>query len=167
MFIDEVDVLCPKRNSSSQQEQRVLAALVSELDALDDQKVVVFAATNRPDSIDPSLRRPGRLDREIELPVPNPPARRQMLKKMLDRVDHKLNEEQIEDAADRAHGYVGADLMALCRQASSKAAKRGADSVEADDLDWALSQVKPSAMREVLVEVPNVSHFIVYHEFSF
>lgn len=158
MFIDEVDVICPKRNSSSQQEQRVLAALVSELDALDDQKVVVIAATNRPDSIDPSLRRPGRLDREIELPVPNPPARRQMLKKMLDRVDHKLNEEQIEEVADRAHGYVGADLMALCRQASSKATKRGADYVEANDLDWALSQVKPSAMREVLVEVPNVSY---------
>lgn len=157
VFIDEVDVICSKRNSSSsQQEQRVLAALISELDSLEDQKVVVLAATNRPDSIDASLRRPGRLDREIELPVPNPPARRQMLKKMLGRIEQKLNEEQIEEIADRAHGYVGADLMALCRQASSKAAKRGVDSVEVDDLDWALSQVKPSAMREVLVEVPNV-----------
>jgi len=161
VFIDEVDVLCPKRNSSSsQQEQRVLAALLSELDSLEDHRVVVLAATSRPDSIDPSLRRPGRLDREIELPVPNPPARRQILMKMLDKIENNLSEAQICEIADRAHGYVGADLMALCCQASGKAIKRGGEKVNLNDLDWAMCQVKPSAMREVLVEVPNVSEIV-------
>ncbi|XP_059470109.1 ATPase family gene 2 protein homolog A [Neocloeon triangulifer] len=157
IFIDEVDVLCPKRNSSSsQQEQRVLAALVSELDSLSDQRVLVVAATGRPDVIDSSLRRPGRLDREIELPVPNPSARREILQKLLERNKTEVNQDLIKEIADRAHGFVGADLMALCTHAVSKASKRDSNVVEFADLDWALSQVKPSAMREVLVEVPNV-----------
>jgi SpoVK/Ycf46/Vps4 family AAA+-type ATPase len=76
IFLDEVDVLCQRRGSGSQQEQRVVAALLAELDALQDRRVMVLAATSRPDAIDESVRRPGRLDKEIELPVPGPDARR-------------------------------------------------------------------------------------------
>ncbi|XP_065341728.1 ATPase family gene 2 protein homolog A [Cloeon dipterum] len=157
IFIDEVDVLCPKKHSSSsQQEQRVLASLVSELDSLKDKRVLVVAATGRPDAIDQSLRRPGRLDEEIELPVPNPTARKDILCKLLENVQTDIKEESVKEIADRAHGFVGADLMSLCTYAVNKASKRQSTVVEFADLEWALTQVTPSAMREVLVEVPNV-----------
>ncbi|KAF4518162.1 hypothetical protein B566_EDAN007853 [Ephemera danica] len=131
IFLDEIDVLCQRRSSGgSQLEQRLVSALLSELDELQGQRVMVLAATSRPDAMDEALRRPGRLDREIELPV--------------------------DAVASGTHGFVGADLQALCSQAGSKAALQCERQLTAQHLNWARNQIKPSAMREAAVEIPPV-----------
>lgn len=83
-----------------------------------DQRVVVLAATNRPDSLDPALRRPGRFDREIEIGIPKEKDRADILRKQLGPMPHSLTDEQIDDIASVTHGYVGADLLALTREAA-------------------------------------------------
>lgn len=171
IFLDEVDVLCQRRGGGSQQEQRVVAALLAELDGLQDRRVMVLAATSRPDAIDESVRRPGRLDREIELPVPGPAARSHILKCMLSKVPHQLSPEQVEEVARTTHGFVGADLLALCAQASTRAVKQAKTNnceplLQEEHLKWALTQVKPSAMREVIVEIPSVG-VELYHNICF
>lgn len=106
------------------------------------------------------------MDREIEISVPSPNARLDILQKLLSKTPHEVTEEELKNVAHSAHGYVGADLAALCSRAAVHAVKRtcagdglsGSDSVivKVEDLLWAMTQVKPSAMREVLIEVPNV-----------
>jgi hypothetical protein len=106
------------------------------------------------------------LDREIEISVPSPSARLDILHKLLARTPHEVTEEELKNVAYSAHGFVGADLASLCSRAAVHAFKRtsaggslcGIDSVavKVEDLLWAMTQVKPSAMREVLIEVPNV-----------
>jgi ATP-dependent 26S proteasome regulatory subunit len=96
IFLDEVDVLCQRRSGSGTQlEQRLVAALLAEIDGMQNQRVMIMAATSRPDAIDESLRRPGRLDREIELPVPGPNARNEILQCMLTPVPHNLTQEEV------------------------------------------------------------------------
>ena len=106
---------------------RVVAALLSVLDGADEStlhRVVVVATTNRPDAIDRALRRPGRFDREIELDVPTPSARLEILQTHLRRIKHEMTDAQVEALAKSAHGFVGADVAALCAGAAMQALRR-------------------------------------------
>ncbi|KAL6050238.1 AAA family ATPase [Balamuthia mandrillaris] len=124
VFIDEIDALCPKRDQTQSQESRTVAQLLTLMDGLKSRgRVLVIAATNRPNAIDPALRRPGRFDREVEIGPPKPAERAQIL-----RVHSKAlplhPSVKLEDIAERCIGYVGADLAALCREAAMIALKR-------------------------------------------
>ncbi|PVU88385.1 hypothetical protein BB561_005889 [Smittium simulii] len=196
IFIDEIDALCPKRNSDSYSnaENRVVTTLLTLMDGFDSNesgnRVVVIAATNRPNSLDEALRRPGRFDREIEISVPNTDARLDILKVLLNPVSNNLSQTEIEKIAENAHGFVGADLMALCREASLIAIKRSIPIstdgtmfeslteklninksalksqqknlgdielvITYQDFLSAMPLIKPSCMREVMLEVPKV-----------
>ncbi len=177
IFIDEIDSIAPKREEvRGEVEKRVVSQLLTLLDGLKSRgKIIVIGATNIPNSIDPALRRPGRFDREIELGVPNKKGRKEILQihtrgMPLDKgVD-------IDKIAEITYGYVGADIAALCKEAAMYALRRilpdlGAIKedkpipqevlkkliVKKEDFDHALKMVEPSAMREVLIEVPNVT----------
>lgn len=136
-----------------------------------------MAATNRPDALDPALRRPGRLDREIEIGIPNARDREDIMKTLLKTVPHSVTMEDLTRFADNAHGYVGADLAAVCKEAGLLSFKRwlegrevtaasddGAEEeslekrllVTREDIKAAFSKVGPSAMREVAIDVPKV-----------
>ncbi|KAL5011445.1 hypothetical protein ScPMuIL_009996 [Solemya velum] len=163
ILIDELDALCPKRaNAQSEQEKRVVATLLTLMDGFnsDNEKVLIFGVTSKPDSLDPALRRPGRFDKEIEISVPNAADRLDILQRLLDKVSHKLSGEELHQIADSAHGFVGADLAALCQEAGLHAVKRSEGkapvTLEKVDIAHASSIVKPSAMREVQLEVPKV-----------
>ncbi|XP_075974183.1 ATPase family gene 2 protein homolog A [Anticarsia gemmatalis] len=157
IFVDEIETICPKRSSSStEQERRVTSAFVAALDRLHEEgsKVFILATTRKPYSIDPMLRRFGRLDKEIEVPIPDRIKRKEILYSLLKSLPHKVS--QLDSIADLAHGYVAADLVNLCTQASMKCIKRSSEFIEREDLMAALTIVRPSAMRELLIEVPNV-----------
>ncbi|USG99052.1 CDC48 family AAA ATPase [Thermococcus argininiproducens] len=237
IFIDEIDAIAPKREEvSGEVEKRVVAQLLTLMDGLKSRgKVIVIGATNRPDAVDPALRRPGRFDREIEVGVPDKQGRKEILqihtrgmpiepdfrkedvkralielksyerfkgvvertlmkieetpdieediKELLKNIDEKLYEEVrhrlidflLEELAEKTHGFVGADLAALAREAAMAALRRlieeGKIDFEAEsipkevleelkvtrrDFYEALKMVEPSALREVLLEVPNV-----------
>ncbi|MEM4574689.1 MAG: AAA family ATPase, partial [Archaeoglobaceae archaeon] len=239
IFIDEIDSIAPKREEvTGEVERRVVAQLLTLMDGLEERgQVIVIAATNRPDAIDPALRRPGRFDREIEIGVPDREGRFEILQihtrnmplepkylrefalealsrvkknvedpkvvkdidflieevKRLEREDEIeraikaiLNQEILSEVeaeiiramlkklADQTHGFVGADIEALCKEAAMKALRRYLPSIdlEAEEIPveilesmrvkWedfleALKEIEPSAMREVLVEIPKVT----------
>ncbi|KAF6097323.1 spermatogenesis associated 5 [Phyllostomus discolor] len=176
IFIDELDALCPKREGAQNEvEKRVVASLLTLMDGIGSEgsegQVVVIGATNRPHALDAALRRPGRFDREIEIGVPNARDRLDILRKLLRRVPHALADAELLRMADSAHGYVGADLKALCNEAGLCALRRvlkkqphlpdskvaGLVRVTLGDFLQAMNEVRPSAMREVAVDVPNVS----------
>ena len=175
IFIDEIDAIAPKREEvTGEVERRVVSQLLTLMDGLKSRgKVIVIAATNRPNAIDPALRRVGRFDREIEFPVPDRNGRLEILK------IHTRNMPLDKDVdlnwlADVTHGFVGADLAGLCKEAAMSALRRVLPEIkwkEAEELpkevmeklvvtkkdfENALKVVEPSAMREVLVEVPKV-----------
>jgi transitional endoplasmic reticulum ATPase len=174
IFFDEIDSLAPKRDRvEGEVEKRVVAQLLSLMDGLKARgDVIVMAATNRPDSIDPALRRPGRFDREIAIGVPNAKGRGEILEiyargmPVADDVDRAA-------LAEATHGFTGADLAALCREAAMASLHRhlpvltpGAGPVPYEtlmamevsmaDFTAALGEVEPSGLRELAVEVPNV-----------
>ena len=174
ILIDEIDSIAPKREEvTGEVERRVVAQMLALMDGMETRgKVVVIAATNRPDSIDPALRRPGRFDREIEIGVPNRQSRLEVLQ-IHTRGMPLSNDVNQEKLADVTHGFVGADLAALAREAAMRAIRRvlpeidlevGSIPVETlnkievnnDDFLSALREMDPSAMREVMVESPNV-----------
>lgn len=159
ILVDEIETICPKRSSgSTEQERRVTSAFVSLLDSLhlESSRVFILATTRKPDSIDPMLRRFGRLDKEIEVPIPDRIRRKQILYSLLQNLPSKVSSQEIDSISDLAHGYVAADLVNLTTQASMKCIKRGSKFIEHADLVAALTVVRPSAMRELLIEVPNV-----------
>ncbi|KAF9402239.1 spermatogenesis associated protein 5, partial [Podila epigama] len=228
IFIDEIDALCPKRDeAASEMEKRVVATLLTLMDGVSEKRVssddstssptgpriVVMGATNRPNALDEALRRPGRFDREIEIGIPDAKARGEILSALLKKIPNTLTAEQVEYLASISHGYVGADLAAVCREAGLKTINRvmgrrhpflanhvppitvvgqqggatalensfqnlsvssGSDKkgeeqekkedqeereellVSATDMKLAMTDVKPSAMREVMIEVPKV-----------
>lgn len=159
ILVDEIETICPKRTSgSTEQERRVTSAFVSLLDSLheDNSRVFLLATTRKPETIDPMLRRFGRLDKEIEVSVPDRIRRREILHSLLKSLPNKVSAEDLEAISDLAHGYVAADMVNLCTQASMKCIKRTSDVIEREDLVAALTLVRPSAMRELLIEVPNV-----------
>ncbi|KAG7194366.1 AAA+-type ATPase [Scheffersomyces spartinae] len=170
IFMDEIDSLVPNRNSddSGETESRVVATLLTMMDGMGDSgRIVVIGATNRPNSIDPALRRPGRFDQEVEIGIPDVDARCDILKKQLGKMNPlktELNEQDIEIIASKTHGYVGADLTALCREAVMIAINKGLKSqipqsdikVQLNNMEEALSEIRPSAMRDIFLEMPKV-----------
>ncbi len=174
IFLDEIDSIAPNRDSvSGEVERRVVAQLLTLMDGLGDRgNVIVVAATNREDSIDPALRRPGRFDREIEIGIPGRKSRCDILNVHLR--DMPLTDDvSIDDLAGMTQGFVGADLAALCREAAMKCVRTHMKGLDLDrpiptsvlenmkvsmlDFKDALAEVEPSGMREVLVEIPKIT----------
>ena len=175
IFIDEIDAIAPKREESyGEVERRVVSQLLTLMDGLQARgKVVVIGATNRPNAIDPALRRPGRFDREININVPDKVGRLQILK-IHTRGMPLTKDVVLEDLAAITHGFVGADLSSLAKEAAMNVLRKVLPKIKMDedeeipkevletlkinkkDFDTALKTVRPSAMREVLVETPNI-----------
>ena len=176
IFIDEIDAIAPKREEmggEKQVERRVVAQLLSLLDGLESRgQVIVIAATNIPNTLDPALRRPGRFDREISVPVPDKNGRLEILQ-IYTRGMPLSEDVSLEKLAEITHGFVGADLEALGREAAMSALRKVlpkidfemADipyeslmelEVKMDNFLEAMKEVEPSAIREVFVEVPDV-----------
>lgn len=170
IFMDEIDSIAPSRTSddSGETESRVVAQLLTVMDGMGDNgRIVVVGATNRPNSIDSALRRPGRFDQEVEIGIPDVEAREEILTKQFAKMNSEkcqITKEEIASIASKTHGYVGADLTALCRESVMKAINRGltvgipqtAIKVTVDDVYHALPEIRPSAMREIFLEMPKV-----------
>ncbi|MGD8300538.1 MAG: CDC48 family AAA ATPase [Nitrosopumilaceae archaeon] len=175
IFIDEIDSIAPKREEvSGELEKRLVSQLLTLLDGMKSRgKVIVIAATNRPDSIDPALRRPGRFDREIEIGIPDDEGRLEILNIHTRGMplDKKVDLKKISQTT---HGFVGADLEVLCKEAAMRSLRRILPEINlqeekisnellqkikitSEDFTDALKEVRPSALREVLVQTPNVS----------
>ena len=182
VFIDELDAIAPKREEvQGEVERRVVSQLLTMMDGLKSRgRIIVIGATNRINSIDSALRRPGRFDREVEISVPDKSARLNILKihtrnmpLHLDKRDLKKN-VNLEALAAKTHGFVGADLSALTKEAAMNVLRKLLPELKleedepipqevldkivitSDDFESALRVVRPSAMREVLVETPNI-----------
>ncbi len=175
IFIDEIDSIAPKREEvTGELEKRIVSQLLSLMDGMKSRgKVVVIAATNRPDSIDPALRRPGRFDREIEIGIPNDAGRLEILN-IHTRGMPLAADADLKEMARVTHGFVGADLEALTKEAAMRSLRRILPEIDLDqekispaalqkikvtqaDLADSLKDVRPSALREVLVQAPDVS----------
>jgi transitional endoplasmic reticulum ATPase len=174
IFLDEIDSIAPHRDKViGDVEKRIVAQLLALMDGLKSRgKVIVIAATNLPNAIDPALRRPGRFDREISIPIPDRDGRREIID-IHSRGMPLNNDVQLNIVADVTHGFVGADLEALCREAAMSALRRllpeidfsaaeipyerlAALTVTMDDFRAALCEVSPSAIRELFVDIPDV-----------
>jgi transitional endoplasmic reticulum ATPase len=174
IFIDEIDSIAPKREETKGEvERRVVAQLLSLMDGLKGRgQVIVIAATNLPDSIDPALRRGGRFDREIEIGIPDKKGRFEIFQ-VHTRGVPLGNDVKIEEYANSTHGFVGADISLLVKEAAMHALRKVIPQIKIDedipnevleqlkvtneDFSEARKHVEPSAMREVLVEVPDVT----------
>ncbi len=174
IFLDEIDAISPKReNSNGDVEKRIVAQLLALMDGLKDRgQVIVIGATNLPNSIDPALRRPGRFDREIEVGIPDKNSRLKILN--VHTRDMPLSENvELEKLAELTHGFVGADLQALCREAAMTALRKFFPQIDfstsnipygkistlkvtMDDFYKSLQDIEPSAIREVFVDIPSV-----------
>ncbi len=187
VFIDEIDSIAPKREEvTGEVERRVVSQLLSLMDGLEARgKVIVIAATNRPNAIDPALRRPGRFDREIEIKVPAKGGRLEILQihaRHMPLVEASESDKSVSTAdivdleklAAVTHGFVGADLEYLCKEAAMKTLRRNLPDIQLEedrlspetldkltvtmpDFESALRDVTPSAMREVYLETPDVT----------
>ncbi|HYZ51309.1 MAG TPA: CDC48 family AAA ATPase, partial [Nitrososphaeraceae archaeon] len=175
MFVDEIDSIAPKREEvTGEVERRVVSQLLSLMDGLEARgKVIVIAATNRPNAIDPALRRPGRFDREIEIKVPDKRGRLEILQIHTRNMPLDTDVDQDRVAAV-THGFVGADLEYLCKEAAMKCLRRLLPELNLEDeklapevldkliitmndFEGAIKDVMPSAMREVYLESPDVN----------
>ncbi|MFH0749065.1 MAG: CDC48 family AAA ATPase [Candidatus Bathyarchaeota archaeon] len=174
IFIDEIDTLAPKREEvTGEVEKRVVSQLLTLMDGLKGRgQVIVIGATNRIDAVDPALRRPGRFDREVSIGVPDKSGRKEVL--LIHTRDMPLDKNvNLDELAELTHGFVGADLAALCREAAMSALRRYLPEIDLEnetvptevlekikvipnDFVEALRGTQPSAMREVYVEVPEV-----------
>ncbi|MBI2084566.1 MAG: CDC48 family AAA ATPase, partial [Candidatus Aenigmarchaeota archaeon] len=175
VFLDEIDAVAPKREEvTGEVERRTVSQLLTLMDGLKTRgKVIVIAATNRPNSLDPALRRAGRFDREIEFPVPDREGRLEIFK-IHTRNMPLAKDVDLDNLADITYGFVGADIWALGKEAAMSALRRVLPDVKwkeeeelpkevmeklvvtKEDFDNALRVVEPSAMREVMVEIPKV-----------
>lgn len=168
IVMDEIDVLCPSRNSRlTDTEKRVVSTTLSSLDnifSLRECKIFVIATTNKLESVDSSFRRCGRFDREIEIPVPNPKARYEIIKGILEIVPTSVSDSDIKEIAYKTHGFVGADLVSLCSCAVLNASRRSVTQLTVEDLQFSVTRIRPSAMREVQIEVSSL--FLVNNFFS-
>jgi len=174
IFIDEIDAIAPKRDEViGEVERRVVAQLLTLMDGLESRgNVIVIAATNRPNAVDPALRRPGRFDREIEIPLPDKQGRLEILQ-IHTRSMPLAKDVDLQKLADMTHGYTGADLAALVREAAMNALRRYLQMIDLsqdkippeilekmevnmDDFLKAFKDIVPSGLREIYVEVPEV-----------
>jgi transitional endoplasmic reticulum ATPase len=175
IFIDELDSIAPKREDvSGEVERRVVAQLLTLLDGMQGiDNVIVIGATNRPDAIDPALRRGGRFDRELEIGVPDKNGRAEIIG-IHTRGMPISDDFEIDWLLDNTHGFVGADISALVREAAMKALRRYLPEIDLDeeqipaevlekmevrmsDFKLAIKEIEPSALREIFLEVPEVS----------
>jgi len=174
IFIDEIDAIAPKREEAyGDVEKRVVAQLLALMDGLTDRgNVIVLGATNRPESVDPALRRPGRFDREFEISVPNEDGRLEIL--FIHTRGMPINDDiDLKNLASELHGYTGADIKSLCREAALKSIRRYLPEIDLEtekissevlqsmqikliDFYDAMHEVVPTAMREFYVERPKV-----------
>ncbi|HDD69101.1 MAG TPA: AAA family ATPase, partial [Candidatus Korarchaeota archaeon] len=174
IFIDEIDSIAPNRNEvTGEVERRVVSQLLSLMDGLEARgDVIVIGATNRPEALDPALRRPGRFDREIEIGVPDKKGRKEIL--MIHTRNVPLADDvDLDELAEITYGFVGADLAALVREAAMAALRRVLPQIDLEsetipleileqlvvkksDFQEALKLIQPSAMREISIEIPNV-----------
>ncbi len=176
IFIDEIDSIAPKREEvTGETERRVVAQLLALMDGLESRgKVVVIGATNRPNALDPAIRRPGRFDREIEINIPNRDGRLEILQ-IHSRGMPLAKDVDLEKLADLTHGYAGADLSALCKEAAMHSLRRVLPEIDLEaeqipmdvlnkinvtreDFFAALREMQPSTLREVLIERPNLHY---------
>ena len=176
IFIDEIDAIAPKRDEvTGEVEKRVVAQLLALMDGLESRgDVIVIAATNRPNAIDPALRRPGRFDVEIEIPMPDKKARYEILRvhtRRLQEAGLLSPSVDLEKIAEMTHGFTGADLAALVKEAFMKALKRAITKcsectseeltsqliVTNEDFFAAFRSIIPSGLREIFIETPDVS----------
>jgi len=175
IFIDEIDSIAPKREKTNGEvEKRIVSQLLTLMDGLNQRAhVVVMAATNRPNTIDPALRRFGRFDREVDIGIPDETGRMEILR--IHTKNMKLADDvELEIVAKDTHGHVGSDIAALCSEAALQQIRKKMDlidleedeidaevldslAVTMDDFKWAMKQSNPSALRETVVEVPNIS----------
>ena len=174
IFIDEIDAITPKREEAyGDVEKRVVAQMLALMDGLTDRgNVIVLGATNRPDSVDPALRRPGRFDREVEISVPNADGRFEVLQ-IHSRGMPIAEGVDLKELASELHGYTGADIKSLCREAAMKSIRRYLPEIDLEtekisskvlqtmeikliDFYDAMHEVVPTAMREFYVERPKV-----------
>ncbi len=175
IFIDEIDAIAPKREESyGEVERRVVAQLLATMDGMKSRgKVIVIGATNRPNALDPALRRPGRFDREIEIGIPDKKGRLEILK-IHTRNMPLAPDVDLNKIAEITYGFVGADLAALCKEAAMHVLRRVVSElnlkeeekipkevleklvITAKDFEAALKMVTPSALREVIIEKPSV-----------
>ncbi len=176
IFIDEIDAIAPKREdmgSEKQVERRVVSQLLALMDGLESRgHIIVIGATNIPNTIDPALRRPGRFDREISIPIPDKNGRLEILE-IHTRGMPLAEDVNIQKLAEITHGFVGADLEALGREAAMSALRKFLPKIDFEMADIpyeallklevtmdnfleAMKEVEPSAIREVFVEVPDV-----------
>ena len=171
--MDEIEVIVPKRGEvTGEVEKRVVSQLLTLMDGLESRgQVIVIGATNRQNSIDEALRRPGRFDKEIEIGVPDRNARKEILE-IHTRHMPLFTDVDISYIANVTHGFTGADLSSLCKEAAMYALKRVLPEydldkpiptelleklfVKHDDFLSAISDIQPSALREVFTEIPNV-----------
>jgi len=175
IFIDEIDSIAPKREKTNGEvEKRIVSQMLTLMDGINSRaQVVVIAATNRPNTIDPALRRFGRFDREIDIGVPDEVGRLEILEIHTRKM--KLDEDvDLEKVAKLTHGYVGADIAQCCNEAALQCIREKMDVIDFEDdtidaevmaqmavtqrhMDFAIESGNPSALREMTVEVPNVS----------
>ncbi|MFH1774690.1 MAG: CDC48 family AAA ATPase [Methanobacteriota archaeon] len=174
IFIDEIDAIAPKREEvHGEVERRVVAQLLALMDGLKSRgKTVVIGATNRPDALDPALRRPGRFDREIVIGVPDRNGRKEILQ-IHTRGMPLAEDVNLDELANVTHGFVGADLEALCKESAMGTLRKVLPEIDLkdetippsileklqvtkEDFIEALKLVEPSALREVFIEIPNV-----------
>ena len=173
IFIDELDAIAPKREETNGEvERRTVAQLLTLMDGLKSRgQVVVIGATNRPDSLDPALRRPGRFDREIEIGVPDSEERKEVLE-IHTRNMPLADDVDLDKIANTTHGFVGADLESLCKEAAMRVVRRILPEIQndeeipkevmekivvtGDDFKNAQKEIQPSALREVLVQIPDI-----------
>ena len=174
IFIDEIDAVAPKREDVfGDVEKRVVAQLLALMDGLSDRgDVVVMGATNRPEGVDPALRRPGRFDREAEIDVPNIESRLEILQ-IHTRGMPLSKDVSLKGLAKRVHGYTGADLRSLCRESALKALRRCIPDIDieneaiapealeklnvtSEDFQEAFKEIVPTAMREFYIETPSI-----------
>ncbi len=174
IFIDEIDAIAPKREEAyGDVEKRVVAQLLALMDGLTERgNVIVLGATNRPESVDPALRRPGRFDREVEISVPNEDGRLEILQ--IHTRGMPISEDvNLKNLASELHGYTGADIKSLCREAAMKSIRRYLPEIDLEsekipseilksmEIRWvdfydAMHEIVPTAMREFYVERPKV-----------
>ncbi|MDR0912794.1 MAG: CDC48 family AAA ATPase [Methanobrevibacter sp.] len=173
IFIDELDAIAPKREETNGEvERRTVAQLLTLMDGLKSRgQVVVIGATNRPDSLDQALRRPGRFDREIEIGVPDKEERKEVME--IHTRGMPISEDvDLTEISETTHGFVGADLEALCKEAAMRVVRRALPDIKTDeeipkevlkklivtknDFKEALKEIQPSALREILVQIPDI-----------
>jgi SpoVK/Ycf46/Vps4 family AAA+-type ATPase/intein/homing endonuclease len=176
IFIDEIDAIAPKREQTvGEVERRVVSTLLTQMDGLKSRgRVIVIAATNIPNALDPALRRTGRFDREIEIPIPDKKGRKEIFQIHTRRMPLEKDVD-LDKLAEITYGYVGADITGVAKEAGMHALRRVIPEISSlkedesipkevleklkvtkEDFDYALRMVPPSAMREVLVEIPKV-----------